>query len=464
MNFQEIAAELSMIASTGSTLSKERMLKLYGEKTPGFKEVIKFIYDPYFTTGIGIKKLDKVSYYGFSPDRRSVEEVMAYLSKHSSGSDYDTIVAYSFIFSDEDPDWQWAATGLVTKDLQIGVSVTTLNKVFGKGFIPLIGIMRGMQCPTSAKGIYIATEKIDGNRRLIMNKETGVEIYTRSGKRDTGLVEIEEQARLLPLNYVYDTECVAVGDFVDSIELRQASASILNSRGKRTGVKALCFDILPQHEYDAGKSTIGAVGRKTMLAAMFNDRLSVDMLYNYFIAHDIQHGTHYANSVNAVEAGFRKKGSNLDNISCLPILGIAHNRDEGIELAKPIWETGGEGVMLVEYRSPYEVNPNPRNTLLKIKATQEFVLMCTGVCMGENKYAGTLGAIEVAYKRPGDNKIYTVKVGSGFPDYLRNMYWDRPEMIVGKYVEIESFGESRNAQGAYSLNCPIFKRVAGEKE
>ena len=86
----------------------------------------------------------------------------------------------------------------MTKDLQIGVSVTTLNKVYGKGFIPKIGIMRGMLCPDSISSYYLATEKIDGNRRLIMVKDTGVEIFTRSGKRDLGLVEIEAQAAQLP--------------------------------------------------------------------------------------------------------------------------------------------------------------------------------------------------------------------------------------------------------------------------
>ena len=70
---------------------------------------------------------------------------------------------------------------------------------------------------------------------------------------------------------MYDTECIAVGDYADSIALRQASASVLNSRGRRTGVKALCFDMLTQEEYDAGVSKMGALGRKALLAATFGD-------------------------------------------------------------------------------------------------------------------------------------------------------------------------------------------------
>jgi DNA ligase 1 len=453
LDFKEIANDLAIIANTGSTLMKESMLKKYGTEVEGFKEVLKFIYDPYFTTGLGQKKLDRADLYG----AYTVEQIMTYLRMNSTGSDTDAMVANGFIYSDDDPAWQWAATGLVTKDLQIGVSVTTLNKVYGDGFIAKIGIMRGTLCPENARGTYIATEKIDGNRRLIMNKPTGVEIYTRSGRRDPGLVEIEEQARLLPKGFVYDTECVAVGDYADNIELRQASASILNSRGRRTGVKALCFDMMTQTEYDAGQSRMAAAFRKYMIACLFGDLKGMDILSA--LMNESQH-----DAIKEFVTKILPFNVETPNITGLPILGIAHNKDEGIVLAQPIWETGGEGVMLVDYRSPYEVNPNPRKTLLKIKATQEFTLLCTGVEEGSNKYTGMLGAIWVEYTRPGDPMKYAFKVGSGFPDYLRMEYWQHPEKIMWHKVEIESFGESRNAQGVYALNCPIFKRVVGERE
>ncbi len=455
MEFKKIANALATIANTSSTLDKERYLRKYDFEIPGFKDVLAYIYDPYFTTGIGKVKLARTWEVD---DVRTAEQVMHYLRLRCTGNLFDCIVANSFVYAEEDPIWQWAATGLVTKDLQIGVSVTTLNKVYGDGFIPKIGIMRGMQCPADANGIYIVTEKIDGNRRLIMNKSTGVEIYTRSGRRDYGLVEIEDQTRSLPVDYVYDCECTAVGNFSDSIELRQASASILNSRGRRTGVQALCFDMLQQEEYDKGISILGAAGRKTQLAATMGDMDSVFKLTDWFENNGF---TKMAGGLKLLAA--RNKGEKLSLIKALPILGIARNKADGIALAQPIWETGGEGCMMVEYRSPYEVNPNPRKTLLKIKASQEFTLMCVGVFEGRNKYVGMLGGVSLNYKA-SDGWNYTVDCGSGFPDYLREEYWQHPEKIIGKMVEIESFGETQNAQGGYSLNCPIFKRIKGEKE
>lgn len=468
MDFQMVADCLAVIESTGSTLQKEAQLRKYGQEVDGFKEVLKFIYDPYFTTGLKQAKLDNAAIATAGPHLCSTpEEIMSYLRRNNTGTLRDAEIANGFIYAEADENWQWAATGLVTKDLQIGVSVTTLNKVYGKAFIPKIGIMRGMLCPDDISGYYLVTEKIDGNRRLIMNKDTGVEIYTRSGKRDTGLYEIERDAALLPKGYVFDCECVASGEYADSIELRQASASILNRRNQqRGGVVALCFDVLKQEEYDNSKSKMNALGRKTMAAAMLNDQSSFPALMqfgNLLDSDAATHGktTHMANSVNALWGAF--PGVSLEHIKALPILGIARNKQEGIELAKPIWDVGGEGVMLVDWNSAYEVNPNPRKTLLKIKMLKEFECRCIGIFEGSGKYQGMMGGIYVEYV-DDDKKVWEVGVGTGFTDYMRSYYYTHRDQIVGRVVELDSFGVSTNAQGGKSLNCPVFKRIKGEAE
>lgn len=454
MEFMEVALALDEIASYGSTLTKQQLLKRHAANIPGFKEVLRYIYDPYFTTGLKQAKLDSVSCDVNLLDgvgRQQAEIVMEYLKHHNTGTLADCIVAAAFVYQEEDPTWQWAATGLVTKDLQIGVSVTTLNNVFGRAFIPKIGIMRGMLCPEDYTGWTIATEKIDGNRRLIFTHPDGVRAFTRSGKPDFGLVEILEEAKQLPVGYVFDCECVAIGDFADNIALRQASASILNrgSKSQKTGVKALCFDIIPIEEYNRKRSFSNAVARKAALAKIFGDTESVDKLLHEFPS--------WAVPLEQYISAF--KSVSLEHITSLPIIGFPRSYTEAKEMAKPIWETGGEGLMLVDYRSAYEVNPNPRKTLLKIKATLEYELKCIGVYEGTGKYAGMLGGVYVAYHHGGS--VYRVGVGSGFTDAERYDYWQHNDKIVGHVVEIDSFGESVNAEGSYSLNCPIFKRVKG---
>lgn len=463
MDFMEVAYALNDIATAGSTLQKQQLLKLYGNSVPGFKEVLEFIYDPYFTTGLKQAKLDNAGIYDNKP---TVEEMMSYLKRHNTGANADACLANCFIYQSEDPVWQWAATGLATKDLQIGASVTTLNKVFGSGFIPKIGIMRGMLCPDGAKGYYLCTEKIDGNRRLIFNFDYGARAFTRSGKPDYGLVDIlEEVEKKLPKGFVYDCECVAEGRFNDSIALRQASASILNqgSKARKTGVKALCFDMLPIDEYSVGRSKMNAYARKTMLATVMNDSDSVFWLQDRACLLDNMRGTKWHTAIhNLVLQYDTKRCYDLKHIAALPILGIAQNKQQGMELAEPIWARHGEGIMMVDIDSAYEVNPNPRKTLLKIKDVKEYVCKCVGIFEGTGKYTGAMGGIYVEYLA-SDSKYYTVGVGSGFADYERQVYWQHPYNIIGHAVELDSFGESVNADGGKSLNCPIFKRIKGHE-
>ena len=451
----EIGGILAEIRDTGSTLMKEDIL-LDCEDVDGFREILQYIFDPYFTTGIGTKKLESAT-ISVAGGLLSPEDMMDYLREYPTGTSTDAALANGFIFAyDDDDNAMWLAEGIVTKELKIGVSVTTLNKVFGKGFIPMVGIMRGVNCPEQISGWYIVTEKIDGNRRLLVNAPTGPEIYTRSGKRDHGLIDIEREMLKLPLGYVYDTECIAMGEYADSIALRQASASILNRQGIRRGVKALVFDMIPIDEYRAGKSKYHALARKSMLARLFNDRVGLELLQDSKL---LTPGM--LESIDAVLMEYSVPGgTGMMHIAALPILGVVDTKELALDLAKPIWEDGGEGVMLVDTTSVYEVSPNPRKTLLKVKLLKEFVCKVIDVAEGTNKYEGMMGSVIVEYERDGE--IYHVNVGSGFTDPDRKYYWDNPTTIINKNIEIESFGESMNAQGGYSINCPIFKRIVGD--
>ena len=62
-----------------------------------------------------------------------------------------------------------------------------------------------------------------------------------------------------------------------------------------------------------------------------------------------------------------------------------------------------------------------------------------------------MGAIHVRYK---DGNI--VKVGSGFSDEERKLFWNSPDIILNKVVEVKYFEESQNADGSYSLRFPTW--------
>lgn len=438
----KVAEIITMISNTSSTNDKLYLLKK-NENVPGLKDILKFIYNPYCKTGISKKKLEKAKGMFTRTHITSYKEAIAYFSEHRTGSDADLAYANTFIESVPD-DVKWLAEAIVTQELKIGVSTTSLNKVYGADFIPKIGCMLGKLYgdvgPTKTKWPCIVTEKLDGIRRILVKENGVIRCYSRSGHEDTGLADIIREAAYLPDNTVYDGELLAEGTFKDSIAQRQATNSIANSSGTKTGLTLNVFDMIPIDEFHRGTSEKDAKLRKTLLAATFMDEslkvLEPEKCYMLIQAFGIH--------------------EKLKFIRPVPILGIVKSIDEVDPIVSKIWRRGGEGVMLNTVSGLYEIKRS--NNLLKVKRTEEHTLKVIDVQEGTGKFEDMLGALIVDYNGA------RLGVGSGFTDSDRILIWLNPDKFIGKYIEIDTFGESTNALGEKSLNCPIFKRFVDTEE
>lgn len=446
---KEVARIVKLIGATSSNNDKLALLDKYAN-TPGLKEILKFIYNPYCKTGISDAKLnntwwnDRVLYTIEWP------EVIEYFSKHQTGTTVDVSYAANFIVRTKQAygeDAMQLARAMVTQNLKIGITATSLNKVYGSDFIPKTGCMLGTPFDdvgsARVKWPCIVTEKLDGIRRILI-KENGVcRFYSRSGHEDTGLVQIIEEAKLLPDNFVYDGELLAIGNFKDCIAQRQATNSIANSKGIKTGLTFNIFDMVTVAEFYKGKSHTQAINRKILLGATLMDE-GLQHLDENWAMHIAAFGIH----------------ADMKYIKPVPILGLVRSLTEVEPIVDAIWKRGGEGVMLNTASGHYEVKRSKQ--LLKIKHVEEFVLPVVDVIEGTGKYEDSMGAIVCMYTASDGSKSY-VGVGSGFTDDQRRRIWDNQEKYIGLKAEIESFGESTNAQGFKSINCPIFKRFVGDE-
>lgn len=448
----EVAKVIDLISRTSGYNDKQYLLKK-NEQVRGLKEILKFIYDPYTRTGISKAKLAKAlkiaeargPYVMGNEPFVSCKEMIEYLKTHTTGNDSDLAMAARFINCTKAmyPEAEELAKAIVTQDLKIGITATTLNTVYGKDFIPKIGCMLGTLYgdvgPEKTKWPCIVTEKLDGIRRILV-KENGVcRCYSRSGHEDTGLVEIMADAKYLPNNTVYDGELLAAGTFKDCIAQRQATNSIANSKGVKTGLTFNVFDMIPLDEFRSGVSKDNARVRKITLGATLMDE-SIQYLEPERWPMLIQaFGVH----------------RELKAIKPVPILGLVKCMAEVEPIVNDIWARGGEGVMLNSATGKYEIKRSKE--LLKVKHTEEHVLEVVDIIEGTGKFEDMMGALVVSYK---GNKL---GVGSGFNDAQRMEIWNNPERYIGRKIEIDTFGESTNALGEVSLNCPIFKRFVGEE-
>ena len=441
----KVAEVIKLVQQTSSSNDKLYILKK-NENLPGLKEILRFIYNPYCRTGISDKKLNKslsikwkdVAFVPYT-------EAISYFKTHTTGSDADLLRASAFINSQPE-EVRWLAKAIVTQDLKIGVTATSLNKVYGKDFIPktgcMLGTLHGDVGPQKTKWPCIVTEKLDGIRRSIIKENGIVKAYSRSGHEDTGIVDIMNEVQMyLPDNTVYDGELLAAGTYRDNIAIRQATNSIANSGGVKTGLIFNVFDIIPVDEFYAGISKHNALNRKILLAATFRDDNGLAILRpdDWWTLRQ-SFGIEY----------------NFKHIKAVPVLGLVKNMSEVEPIVADIWSRGGEGVMLNSTIGKYEIKRSKE--LLKVKHTEEHILPIVGVLEGTGKFEDMLGALIVEYKGR------TLGVGSGFTIQQRKHIWLHSNEYKGKKVEIETFGESTNALGEVSLNCPIFKRFVGEEE
>lgn len=447
---KEIAQIVKVIGQTSSYNDKLAILK-NNSNVAGLKEILKFIYNPYCKTGISAAKLSKALPVDIAVAIIEWKDAIEYFTKHQTGSDADIAFAKHFIRYTEKTygmDAMRLACAIVTQDLKIGITSTSLNKVYGKDFIPKTGCMLGtLFGDVPAHKVCwpcIVTEKLDGIRRILV-KENGVcRFYSRSGHEDTGLIEILKEARHLPDNFVYDGELLAMGNFKDCIAQRQATNSIANSKGTKTGLTFNIFDMVPVDDFYHGICTKSANERKVRLGATLMDE-SIKHLNENWLSLIAAFGVH----------------EDLQFIKPVAILGVVKSIDEVTPIVEGIWSRGGEGVMLNTISGPYEIKRSKQ--LLKVKHTEEHILPVVDLVEGSGKYEDSLGALVVLYTDKYGRQSY-LGVGSGLTDDQRHDIWNNQNKYIGRRIEIECFGESTNAAGHTSLNCPIFKRFVGDKE
>ena len=149
---------INQISNTSSRNEKESILKL-NKDNELLREVLYFVYNPYIVTGLSDKKMKKkISIRGF----RKIDNLMEYLKENNTGSDLDIISVQQFIRMQPE-ELQELYTQIATKNLKIGITSNTINKVFGN-FIPEFSVMLASKYQDHEHKVdeFIATEKKDG--------------------------------------------------------------------------------------------------------------------------------------------------------------------------------------------------------------------------------------------------------------------------------------------------------------
>lgn len=424
MHFRDFVNE---IMESNSRLHKQAVLKKYADDEV-VKKYLQIAFDPYRVYGLSTKKLHTSVPPHVSADVElfDVFELFEYLEEHNTGTFTEIMLCQNLLDGVAAVDCECAALleALICKDLSIGCDAKTINKEI-PGLINRFDCMLAQKYfdnPAKLNGKEFAiTTKLDGFRLIAIKDEFGnVKFYSRVGQPVEGLVEIEEEfKKYIPNNVAFDGE-LTVSDYfyMSSKDAYKAASKIIRLKGDtpKTGLTYRVFDCMSATEFMSQKCDKTYSERRELLDT-FADRV------------DLKH------------------------IDVLPVLYRGTDTAKITEWLNKITTEDGEGCMVNLTDSQY-VWGRTWN-LMKVKKFQSLDLEVVGVEEGSGRLAGTLGAIHVRYK--GGN---IVKVGSGFSDEERKLYWEQPELIMSKVVEIKMFEESTSksptGETLYSLRFPTW--------
>lgn len=430
MALQKFQKFIDEINSSNSRLYKESILEKYKDDNE-IKEIVKFIFNPYIVTGISKKKIDRIKSSFISADELlhnySIFNLIEYLKEHNTGSDADLIEVLKCVCVNK--DYTSLIFSIVSKDVKLGIQSTTINKIWGEHFIPTFDVMLAQKyfdnpdklLPDGTK--FILTPKLDGVRCVLFNVANPV-FFSRQGQTIDNLTELQVEANFLPKNYIYDGELLLENkDNLESKDLYRATVKVTGSDNEKVNLIFNVFDMIPMMDFIKGYCSETAYQRKENLIKQFTIR-------------------------------------KLNHIIDVPILYYGDDKNIISEELDKITAAGGEGVMINIADAPYERKRS--KGLLKVKKMQTADVKVIALEPGTGKNYNKLGALKVEFIGP-DGKIYTCSVGSGLTDEDRLKFWNRPELIEDKIIEVQYFEISSNQQGNYSLRFPVFKWIREDK-
>lgn len=416
--------QFESIKGTSGRLDKEELLQTYINDE--FLFYLDFLLNDYIVTGLAAKKLNKKvntkNFEGESvEDFDDLKELLNYLKVHNTGNDTDIYTVQQYLQKVTDDGYKTFIKELITKSYKLGLSAKTVNRVFGTQTIPIFEVQLAHPYEKQehrVTGEFFITTKLDGNRLLILIDELGGITYrTRTGKDVVELPEITDKVKALNLkNTVIDGEVLITDTSVSKEDAFNETMKIIRRDGVKTGLTYHAFDILTYDEFRQGLSKQNYQQRRLEL-----DKLPVN-----------------------------------DQFRVVPLLYQGNDKGVIPEILKTVLLAGEEGLM-INLNESYRCKRT--HTLLKVKEFYTDDLLVVGLQEGTGKYQGMMGGVEVDYK---GNRVL---VGSGFNDEERELYFNQPELIVGKIIEVQYFSESKNQKDdKVSLRFPTFKGLREDKD
>ena len=414
---EEVIKIFKQIQDTSSINDKKAIITT-NKDNELFKKCLVFLLDGNVITGISDKKIHKkvepsselAPYYLCR--HSTFEEVIDYLNKNNTGTDADIYEIKAFLYGHED-DREFYEQ-MITKSFRLGADAKLVNKCI-PNLIPTFDIQLG----TSIEKV-----KLSGNEKIFISRKlngtrcafVGDKCLTRQNKEYKGLDHIvADLQNLVGKDTFVDGELLYKNkEGLSDSEAFQKGTGIAMSKGDKSNLKLVIFDMFPLDEFWSGKSKEPYSNRKKQI----------------------------------VELNEKIKTLGTDNLEIVQMCYEGYEHSEIWKWLDYAEQHDWEGV-IINLDTPYECKRT--KNLIKVKKFYTYDLEVVGVEEGTGRNKGTLGALVVKYKNN------TVNVGSGFTDEERSYYWNNQNEIIGRVIEVKYKEITTDKKtGLESLQFPVY--------
>ena len=418
----EVKEIFELVSNTSSSLAKRDILISHSSNEL-FLLFLDYLLNPFLITGISAKKISKDTDKCPTRTFDAFTDLMSYVLENNTGSD-EVIANIQQFLTTREPEMQEFYISIITKSARLGCDAKSVNKAFGKEFIPLWEVQQSYtieKSPLKDNEWFSLSQKLNGVRGTYFEGK----LFSRQGKEFTGLEHITAEIGLLfPIaeDWVLDGELVRenTDGLADNENFRIGTGILSQDEADKTSMQFVIFDLLPRSEFVEGESI-----------QTYKDRLtSLNELSSKIQAQDLKHLT----VVKVLYTGYD-----------VPM--IDKYLDQMVKEDK-------EGLML---NRDSKYSRKRHNGILKVKRFYTIDLVVTAVEEGSGRLTGKLGAFVVDYKGNPLN------VGSGMTDSQRDEYWLARDTLIGRVIEVKYKEESSDKKtGQNSLQFPIFVSLREE--
>ncbi|KRL07954.1 RNA ligase family protein [Liquorilactobacillus hordei] len=431
----EVANIFQRISETSSKNEKISIIKENNDNEL-FRDILKFVFDDFIRTGISTKKMSMTNLNESDKEFDNINQLMDYVKENNTGK-LQVVSNIKQFSRDYSPSVTTFIHSIFAKNIKVGITSKSINKALGKGFIKEFSCQLAYPMDKYINRVdgseFVLTQKLDGHRCIAIYDKGRVNLFTRKGFPYEGLELVERDvSKLAALFQKEDEGIVLDGELVlenvsqlETKDLFRATAKVLkNSDIDKTGILFNVFDWIPLDEFYNSLSDLSYKSR----------RRELDKNYEEFL---------FATQDEV-------------KVKLVPSLYIGKDTNKIAELQDSlVTKLGWEGLMLNFADGKYATKRT--SDLLKIKKFYSSDVLVLDVYEGSGVNKGRLGGVIIQFK---DTEV---QVGSGFSEQERIDFWNSPENIIGKIIEVQYFEESENQNGGKSLRFPTYKTLRAEK-